>query len=485
MSELPSITVTKKPVTPQYPASIHSENTAGSFVSVTSGSRMSRRDRYIHDQMATAAQPTHAITRVEVSVSPYPQQGFNRLVISPTVSIVSASAEDMATLAVHGEKLTPQHSPRGSPLHSPTRYAPHSQYVMAAGHHVSPGRASNFNPYTQSVVSAANSPYTSPHHSPANSIYNGSPSHSPSRFFTSDSRRISDLSNYSGDDVSLHKYITQPVVAGVVYASQQSPYNQPSYTPVSIAMPLHSRTNILNKGGVNSRDASPNSVVYVEAQPSLSPNNRITKVKDMSTQTFQTQETKLKHSRDKHKHKSSKRAQKQNKKVTQFNNNSSMLQDLSNTFQRDKSFVQMKTNDNTISKSEEPKRSKAVLVMRTVTTVTPTSEADQDTMKEPTSYSRESTIHIDIDYDSNTSAEDILKTAMISSLPNAQISTVFKPGPSEKLPPPTSPSHDRRSSVSGPIPEISLMCATPDDLTPSSPGIPKIDGENYSVSVLD
>ena len=492
LSELPSIMITKKPVTPQKPGNNEQESQPKAILPAQESDRMSRRDQYLYNQIHTPyrenKRPRHGLAMVEVAVSPYPQAGYNRLVLSPTnVSVYNnrTVADSLQALSIHGEKLTPQCSPRGSPTHSPNRYTP---YMVAVSQNTSPVQGHHFGgfappPHHHHHSVGQSGSNINPHRSPTNSVYNGSPAHSPSRFFHSDSRRNSDLSNYSGDDVSLKNYITQAVVqhpAGVVYANQQSPFgNEPVYTPLSIAIPLHPRPPPSSKGSVSSRDNSPNSIIFADGQHNALFSRQSTQMKDMSTQTFNPKETTLKPRHLKHR-----RSKKTRHNTTvQQNAQDSSQKDMSLVVHRDKS-VTVENHKSLPPTNAKDKRKKAVLVMKTVTTVTPTPDSTsthKNGADEPACYSRESTIHIDIAYDGNSTAEDILKSAVIADIPNARITASLGPekaGNVDSISAPASPSHDRRSSVSGPIPEISLICATPDDLTPASPGIPRIDGED-------
>lgn len=498
MSELPSITITKKPVTSQQASDPSHESKPEVAPSHAHGERMSRRDQYIYNH--STARTRNGVVMVEVAVSPHSQRGYERMVISPSnVSVYSnvsmaeslmSAADDLASLSVHGEKLTPQGSPRGSPSHSPNRY-PQPPYIMADSRHASPARSHSYSPYRVPVYSR--NPSVSPGHSPsrdlspASSVYMGSPSHSPARSYHSISRRTSDISNYSGDDVSLHNYLAQPLVyqqQGIVYAPQQASYI--GSAPMAVAMPLHPRAPGSINGSVSSRDASPNEIMLLDPkQHSPTVSMQTTKVKDMSTQTSNQRETVIKprsyHIR--HKHKGVKKSNRQNKSTNHVTTHASDAKTSSNPIQKEKVQVNAPKNQ---TGEDKQKRQKAVLVMKTLTTVTPKSQPDSTNMSsEATSFSRESTIHIDIDYDSNSTADDILKSAIIAEIPNTHIRSVLMPGPETYIDPlsqAVSPSSERRPSVSGPIPEISLMCATPDELTPASPGIPIIDGEQESGS---
>lgn len=489
MSELPSITVTKKPVTPQHPTNIHPTRAMPPAVP---RERLSRRDQHPHRNrrpVYSRRRASDSVVMVEIAVSPHSERRYDRLVISPSnakdynaasvaQSLMSA-ADDLAALSVHGEKVTPHHSPRVSPAHSPSRYPQYQPvYIMNGSHNGGHPSNSQYraSPYPQHhSVSPGHSP--SRHISPAGSIYNGSPSHSPSRPFITPIRRGSDLSNYSGDDVSLHNYFVQTPAhhPSSMYPQQQLNYNSIAYTPLGVSMPLHPRQPGSHKGSVSSRDASPSGVVLIDPRPSPVVSKQPAQAKDMSTQTSNYQHTlKPKHAGSRHhKHKRGKKGHSQHKLTTK--------QEVP-TLDREKSFISPHPpNPNVQQTGCEQPRKKAVLIMKTVTTVTPTSDSGhQDVATETASFSRESTIHIDIDYDSTATADDILKSVILSELPNTKITTsILMPTPHSKKDstsqqPSPSPSTERRGSV---IPEISLICASPDDLTPASPGIPVIDGQ--------
>ena len=156
MSELPSLTVTKKPVTPQTPGYV-------ARVGAPDG-HFSRKDQYLCG-LTTTYQRDETVT---TEILHQQQIGYDRLVISPSnLSVYSArsmpdsihSMEDLSALAITGEKLTPHGSPMASPRASPRvspRNSPHRISPAHSPQRISPAQSlQNLSYYHQPVVSSS------------------------------------------------------------------------------------------------------------------------------------------------------------------------------------------------------------------------------------------------------------------------------------------------------------------------------------------
>lgn len=492
LSELPSLTVTKKPVTPQTPARhVVVPSVAGN------NERLSRKDKYLYGLSAAY----HTDETITTEITRRHQVGYDRLVISPSnLSVYSArsvpdsihSIDDLTGLTIRGEKITPQCSPRGSPHISPAhshRASPAnspqrvSYYPLTISPSHSPHRLSHAN--TQQVISPSHSPHRSPSHSPTRTMpayvlaadgraqltsYKGFPNHLQ--------RRISDLSSNSlNDDVSLKNYFhynQSPQKAGthyshfvetpLKYSVSPHPTCHAIYTPVSMAVPLHPRGRS-HDGTVSSskhrQDVSPNGIIL---SPSLS--RQSTNVRDMGTQTPRL--------KTEHILKPSSKSTAKPRKAKKYGMvelhkhrdvlPSARIADKEPSFMLERERpLQFSSNALSFSTDSDKHPNQAVIVMKTTTTVRPQQSSG---VGRRGNYSRESTIHIDIAYDSNN---------------NPPIVTSYSNGSNNTLPRtantkdsntgPAIPELERRPSVgtTGPIPEIRMICATPDNLNKDSP----------------
>ena len=507
MSELPSLTVTKKPVTPQTPG-------YAARVGAPDG-HFSRKDQYLCG-LTTTYQRDETVT---TEILHQQQIGYDRLVISPSnLSVYSArsmpdsihSMEDLCALAITGEKLTPHGSPMASPRASPRvspRNSPHRISPAHSPQRISPAQSlQNLSYYHQPVVSSSQTDLRrSPAHSPisvnhahtssisrSNSPYRNFPPyviladdhrHNPQQmqplyrpFPNHLQRRVSDLSNNSlNDDVSLKNFLHhppshRPVVPQATHIKHKVS-TQPIYNPVSVAVPLHPRalTNDRSVPSQKSRQSvSPSNIVF-ESRISPSLSRQSTNVRNMGTQTPRQHELPRKAARPQkpiNKVRKSKKYNIEDLHMKQVRHISTRVE-TEPTFmvEREKPLHFASDALNFQGKpGEAPKQ--AVIVMKTTTTVRPNIISNGNV---PGNFSRESTIHIDIAYDSNSSKP------VVTSYTSAQSESQPQKAETTAADAPPIPETERRPSIgtTGPIPEIRMICATPEQLNTDSPTQPE------------
>lgn len=500
MSELPSLTVTKKPVTPQTPG-----------YSTRAGApegHLSRKDQYLYGLATTYQRDQTVMTEI---IRQH-QVGYDRLVVSPSnLSVYSArsiadsihSMEDMAALTITGEKLTPHGSPMASPRVSPRaspRNSPHRISPAHSPQRISPAQSvQNLNFYPQQTV---NPSLTDLRINPAHPVHcvspahtsNISPAHSPIRnmppyiiladdhahntqhmqplyrpFPNHLQRRVSDLSNNSlNDDVSLKNFLHhQPHNRPVVPQATHIKYRvNPVYNPLSVAVPLHPRSMSNDRSVSNQRarqGVSPTSIVF-ESRISPSLSRQSTNVRDMGTQTPRQKDapSKNKPNKTSNKIRKSKKYNIEDLRVKQVRHVSTRIESEPSFMVEREQPLQFKSDALNYNGKSGDASKQAVIVMKTTTTVHPNNIGDGNF---PGNYSRESTIHIDIAYDSSSSKPVV--TSYTSAQTEPQTPAVKVPTQA-----PLIPETERRPSISGPIPEIRMICATPDQLNPDSPTRP-------------
>lgn len=445
------------------------------------GGHLSRRDQFLSSLMM--APPDND----QVFIEPY-----ERPAVSPSnISIYSmksasesltSATDELASLNIQGKRLTPHLTPRGSPnispSNSPSRHAnivhTNERYYISPtrqpGYH-SPHRRASYPCYSVSPVRSEGS-HISPHRaSPASSIHSGgiifSPSHSPVRFITGlGSRRGSDLSTYSFEnDVPLYPYlstdnIARPTPLHFSDSTSQFVANQGGHTPYGVAIPIHSSL-AGNAGGI----------IYF-GNPAASSRNS-SQAREMGTQTHTEQQTTAnsKQSRKPKFVKKNSRRQKKSNTTPKVNTKNTPI-----AVHEQESIISVK-NNGTPSLAGSNIDGKTTFVMKTVTTVTPNNSSTSQVMTAGHRQKPDSTVHIDINpdrathqetqYDKETEPLDVSVPLMtdINKEQSCNNDIQYTNMLTSEVP------TERRPSITGPIPEIRMICATPEELTADSPPI--------------